>query len=140
MHRCAIIRCEIRPDAWPCCHKCKRHMYPIHISLSQAGHRSPVTSCSLWGPPGACPELWCLLARLPAQLWCALWPQNLEPTIHGSSIARTNAVCIQTPAQDAPVPASVVAVSVVYRRPAPVVTVSGCCADYSINIRTQESK
>jgi len=59
------------------------------------GRSSPVSLCSLRGPPGALDSdvYW------PAQLGC-VWLQDLEPTTNGPSITRTVALFIQAPAQD----------------------------------------
>jgi len=73
------------------------------------GRPSPVSLCSLRGPPGALHSdvYW------PAQLCCA-WPHDLEPTTNGPAITGTVALFIQAPAQDPPVPARYR----VYSRPA----------------------
>ena len=60
------------------------------------GRSSPISLCSLRGPPGALDSdvYW------PAQL-CCVWLQDLEPTTNGPSITRTVALFIRAPAQDA---------------------------------------
>jgi len=65
------------------------------------GRPSPVSICSLRGPPGALDSdvYW------PAQ-FCCVWSQDLEPTTNGPAITRTVALFIQAPAQDPPVPAN----------------------------------
>ena len=62
------------------------------------GRSSPVSLCSLRGPPGALDSdvYW------PAQL-CCVWPHDLEATTNGPPITRTNALIVQAPAQDPPV-------------------------------------
>ena len=59
------------------------------------GRSSPVSLCSLCGPPGALDSdvYW------PAQL-CWVWLQDLEPTTNGPPITRTVARFIQAPAED----------------------------------------
>jgi len=87
--------------------------------------------CSLRGPPDDLEQDVYGPARL-----CCVWPQNLEPTTHDSSITRTNADFVQAPAQDPLVCYSTrlvlaAVVGVVYSRLAPLWLYSEFGADYT---------
>ena len=82
---------------WKCLHDAApRHL--AHRPLCAGGvygRSSPVSLCSLRGPPGALDSdvYW------PAQL-CRVWLHDLESTTNGPPITRTVARFIQAPAQD----------------------------------------
>ena len=82
---------------WKCLHDAApRHLADRPLCAGGVyGRSSPVSLCSLRGPPGALDSdiYW------PAQL-CCVWPQDLEPTTNGPPITRTVARFIQAPAQD----------------------------------------
>jgi len=82
---------------WKCLHDAApRHL--AHRPLCAGGvyeRSSPVSLCSLRGPPGALDSdvYW------PAQL-CRVWLHDLESTTNGPPITRTVTRFIQVPAQD----------------------------------------
>ena len=82
---------------WKCLHdSAPRHL--AHRPLCAGGvyeRSSPVSLCSLRGPPGALDSdvYW------PAQL-CRVWLHDLESTTNGPPITRTVTRFIQVPAQD----------------------------------------
>jgi len=87
--------CKTAVLVWKCLHdSAPRHLADLCVG-GVYGRSSPVSLCSLCGPPGALDSdvYW------PARL-CRVWLQDLEPTSNGPSITRTVARFIQAPAQD----------------------------------------